>query len=58
MKSDQLVVIGAPVYAGRVTPLAAQRLKELKGDATPTILVVLYCNREYEELYTRARSKV
>ncbi len=47
--SDELVVIGVPVYAGRVAPLAVQRLKAIKGNTTPAVLVVLYGNREYED---------
>ena len=39
-QADELVVIGVPVYAGRVAPLAVQRLKGIKGRNTPVVLVV------------------
>lgn len=47
--SDRLTVIGVPVYAGRVAPLAVERLKRIKGDGCPAVLVVVYGNRDYED---------
>ena len=47
--ADELVLIGAPVYSGRVAPLAAAYFKQLKANKVPAILVVLYGNREYED---------
>lgn len=47
--SDRLTVIGAPVYAGRMAPLAVERLKRIKGDGCPAVLVVVYGNRDYED---------
>lgn len=54
-KPDELVVIGVPVYAGRVAPLAAERLKNFEGSLTPAVLVVLYGNREYEDALIELR---
>jgi len=53
--ADELVVIGIPVYGGRVAPLAARRLRALKGTNTPAVLVVLYGNREYEDALVELR---
>lgn len=47
--SNELVVIGAPVYAGRVPLEAVKRFKQLKGDKTPAVLVAVYGNREFED---------
>jgi ferredoxin/flavodoxin len=47
--SDDLVVIGMPVYAGRLPRLAVERLKEMKGDNTPAVAVVVYGNRAYDD---------
>ncbi|WP_372754676.1 4Fe-4S binding protein [Mariniflexile sp.] len=47
--NNQLVIIGVPVNAGRVSPEAAKRLKQLKGNGIPAILVVLYGNRGYDD---------
>ncbi|MFC1976557.1 flavodoxin family protein, partial [Chloroflexota bacterium] len=46
---DDLVIIGAPVYAGRIPVEAVQRLQSLKGDSRPTVIVVVYGNRAYED---------
>lgn len=46
---DSLAIIGVPVYAGRVAPVAAKRLKNLEGSGNPAILIVLYGNREFED---------
>lgn len=46
---DELALVGAPVYGGRLPPDAAQRLRRLKGNDTPAVVVVVYGNREYED---------
>jgi ferredoxin len=46
---DELLVIGAPVYAGRVPAIAVQRFQKLKSKGNPAVIVVLYGNREYED---------
>jgi len=48
-KADELVIIGVPVYAGRVAPLAVERLQTIKGNGAAAVLVVLYGNREFED---------
>lgn len=47
--SDELVIIGAPVYGGRLPVDAVNRFKQLKAKNTLAILVVVYGNREYED---------
>ena len=47
--SDELVILGAPVYGGRLPVEAIRRLKRLKGSQTAAVLVVLYGNREFED---------
>lgn len=46
---DELVIIGVPVYAGRVAPLAVKRLATLQGSNTPAVITVTYGNREFED---------
>ena len=46
---DGLTIIGVPVYAGRVAPVAADRIRRFKADGAPAVLVVLYGNREFED---------
>ena len=52
---DGLTVIGVPVYAGRVAPEAAKRIRQFKANGTPAVLVVLYGNREFEDALKELR---
>jgi flavodoxin len=47
--SDELVILGTPVYGGRLPVDAINRFKQLKADKTLAILIVLYGNREFED---------
>jgi ferredoxin len=55
---DELTIIGTPVYAGRVPAEAARRLRSIKGDNTPAVVVVVYGNREYEDALLELRDIV
>jgi ferredoxin/flavodoxin len=46
MKEDELLVIGAPVYVGRIPEAAVQRFQRMKSNGNPAVIVVLYGNRE------------
>lgn len=50
--SDALAVITVPVYGGHVAPLALERMKDLRADGTPAVIVVVYGNRAYEKALT------
>ena len=47
--SDELVIIGAPVYGGRLPVHAINRFKQLKASKTLAIVIVVYGNREFED---------
>ena len=47
--SDEVLLVGMPVYAGRIPGIAVDSLKHLKGSHTPTILVAVYGNREFDD---------
>ena len=53
--ADELVIIGVPVYAGRVAPLAVKRLESIAGDHTPAVIIVTYGNREFEDALIELR---
>lgn len=42
-------VIAVPSFGGRVPPLAAQRIRQLKGGGAPAVLLCVYGNRAYED---------
>ena len=61
--AGETVVLGAPVYAGRVAPVAIRRLRRIQvaaGASVPAVVTVTYGNRDYEdalvELYDLAVS--
>lgn len=46
---DELVLIGVPVYAGRVPLEAVAKLRRLRVDRIPAVIIVVYGNREFED---------
>ncbi|WP_020587343.1 EFR1 family ferrodoxin [Desulfobacter curvatus] len=46
---NDIVLLGAPVYAGRLPADAADFFKKMTAAGTPAILTVVYGNREYED---------
>ena len=47
--SDELVIMGAPVYGGRLPVDAINRFKKIKASKTLAILIVVYGNREFKD---------
>lgn len=47
--SDEMFVVGIPVYAGRVPQMAAERLRRFRGEGTPAVAVAVYGNRHYDD---------
>ncbi len=47
--NDELTIIASPVYVGRVPSEMAHRIRRLKANNTPTVLVITYGNRAYED---------
>ena len=46
---DEAVLIGAPVYSGRLPRLFCERIDKLNGQNTPAIITVVYGNRHYDD---------
>ncbi|WP_409422304.1 4Fe-4S binding protein [Pseudaeromonas sp. ZJS20] len=46
---SQLLLVGVPVYGGRIPEIVYPRLAQLDGQGVPTVAVVLYGNRAYED---------
>ncbi|KAG9393388.1 4Fe-4S dicluster domain [Carpediemonas membranifera] len=54
---DSLAIIGIPVYAGRIPPVAVQRLKRLSGTC-PCVCVAVYGNREVDDALLELKNLV
>ena len=48
-KADELVIMGTPVYAGRVPNVLLKYLETIQGNDAAAIPVVLYGNRDYDD---------
>ena len=46
---DELTIIGTPVYSGRVPVDAIHRLRRLKANNTPAVILVVYGNVVYKD---------
>lgn len=55
-QADDIVVMGAPVYAGRIPELKQPLFTNLKGAGTPAVLAVTYGNRAYEDALLELRN--
>ena len=53
--NEDLLVIGVPVYAGRVPKLVADYFKNVTGEKTPAVFVAVYGNRAYEDALVELR---
>ncbi|NMA72898.1 MAG: hypothetical protein GX963_01795 [Bacteroidales bacterium] len=50
-EENELVIFGFPVYAGRIPQLCVPALNKFKGKNTPAIIVCVYSNRDYDDVY-------
>lgn len=46
---DELLVVGVPVYSGRLPAIAIEWLHTIIARNTPTVCIVVYGNREYDD---------
>lgn len=46
---NDVVIVGSPVYGGRIPDFLAECLARVKGRQTPVVLVVVYGNRDYDD---------
>lgn len=49
LAEDELLLVGVPVYAGRVPELAANYLQRVRGNFSKVVFIVVYGNRAYED---------
>ncbi|MCL6559914.1 MAG: EFR1 family ferrodoxin [Firmicutes bacterium] len=58
ISENELLVIGVPVYVGRVPAIAIDWLYTIKAHSTPTVCVVVYGNRDYDDALLELRDTV
>ena len=46
---DDILIVGLPVYAGRIPQLIMEQIAAIKGNQTPVIMVGVYGNRDYDD---------
>ncbi len=57
--SDELVIFGVPVYAGRIPNLILPFVQNgFTGDSTPAVPIVLYGNRNYDDALIELRNEL
>ena len=56
--AQELVVVGVPVYGGRIPALAEKRMTLMQGDQTPAVIVVTYGNRDYEDALLELKNEL
>lgn len=49
LDAGELLVVGIPVYAGRVPAMAVDRIRRFRGNGTPAVAVAVYGNRHYDD---------
>lgn len=52
---SNLAIIGVPVYAGRIPKIIESYFKTLEGHNTPTVIIALYGNRDYDDALIEMR---
>lgn len=52
---DEIVVIGIPVYSGRIPEIALSRLGSITGTGVPAVVCVVYGNRAYDDALLELR---
>lgn len=55
VEAGDLVIIGAPVYAGRIAVTAIERLNGIKFAGNPAVLVAVYGNRNFDDALIELR---
>lgn len=49
MDKGNLLIVGMPVYAGRIPASSLESLNRFKGNGTPAIIICVYGNRDYDD---------
>ena len=58
MGMGDVLVIGMPVYGGRIPACTLQSIANLKGNNSPAIITCVYGNRDYDDALLELRNEV
>ena len=58
MNRGDVLVIGMPVYGGRIPQSAIQSILKLKGNGAPAIISCIYGNRDYDDALLELKNEV
>ncbi len=47
--ADDIAIVSLPVFAGRIPPIAADRLRRFSGNGAAALALVVYGNRHYDD---------
>jgi len=56
--NKDLLIVGMPVYAGRIPSVALDALAKFKGENTVAIIVCVYGNRDYDDALLELKDKI
>jgi ferredoxin len=49
LTKDEAIIVGIPVYAGRIPAMAIDRIRRFKGNGARAIAIAVYGNRDYDD---------
>ena len=52
LSADDVAVVAAPVYGGKMAPVARRRISAVRAESTPCVLIAVYGNRAFENAVT------
>jgi len=58
MAPDELLLVGMPVYGGRIPALTLKSLQQIKGNHSPAIITCVYGNRDYDDALLELKNVV
>lgn len=58
MDRSDVLIVGMPVYAGRIPAVALPAIAKFKGNGTPAVIVCVYGNRDYDDALLELRDVV
>ena len=57
-RNDHLLIVGIPVYAGRIPGIAMKSLEKFKGNNMPAVIVCVYGNRDFDDALLELKDTV